>query len=1064
MMRWVVGSSLKFRRLVLAVACGLTIFGVTQFGNMRMDTLPEFTRPTVEVQTEALGLSAEEVEQLITVPLEQDLLNGVAFLDEIESASLPGLSSVVLTFEPGTTLLDARQVVAERLTQAVGVAGLPEVAKPPQMLQPLSSTSRVSMIKLSSDELSPIEMSVLARWVIIPRLVGVDGVANVAIWGFRDRQLQVQVDPARLVNRNISLEQIIRTAGNSLEVSPLTFLEASSPGTGGFIDTLNQRLHIFHEQAISTPEELAQVTIEDLQGGAEFDRGRPVTLGEMTQIVEDHQPLIGDALCSEGPCLLLVVEKFPEANTPHVTRGVDSALDALRPGLSGMQFDTSIYRPAEHIEQSIENLGLALLVGGLVLILLLGAFFFDWRAGIISAVVIFMSLVAAGLVLYVRDATVHTMTVGGLVMALVALIDDAIVGVDNSARRLREHRMFGRGAPLWRAIMDATLEMRSGVLYATLIVLAVLVPAFFLQGEAGAFLPSIALTYVLAVAASTFVALTVTPALAMMLLVKAPLSRRESPVVRLLQGAYTRVAGIVARPKRVLIVFGAVAVVGLAAVPFLELSLHPSLRERDVLVRLDAPPGTSLPRMNEIAAEAVGEVRSLPGVANIGAHVGRAVMSDQVVNVNSAEIWINIEPSADYSATLTAIENVAEASPDVSSEVLTYSDQRIADVLPQHDDEITVRLYGQDTNVLRTKADEVEALLADIEGVDNPEVELPAEEPTVEVVVDLARAQAVGIKPGDVRRQAATLLGGIVVGNLFEQQKIFDVVVWGTPAIRQSADQVGALLIEAPGGRRVRLDEVADVRMTPNESVLRHESVERYVDVTASVAGRSEGDVLDDVERALPQVEFPLEHHAELLSGFAEQQAAQTRVLTVAVAAAVGIFLLFQAAFASWRLAAIVFATLPVALVGGVLAAVTDGGVITIGSVAGLVAVLGLAASNGIVLIRHYQRLERQGGQSFGPVLVARGTRDRVGPVVLTALATAVVLAPIVVGGDAIGFEIARPAAVAILGGLVTSTAFTLIVLPAAYLRYGSLAEPDVSGDDVLPTFDEELTRIGVTQ
>lgn len=1057
MMRWIVGSSLKLRRLVIAVAAGLMVFGIAQLGNTPVDILPEFTRPTVEVQTEALGLSAEEVEQLITVPLEQDLLNGVAFLDEIESVSLPGLSSVVLTFEPGTDLLDARQVVAERLTQAVGVAGLPEVAKPPQMLQPLSSTSRVSMVKLSSQELSPIRTSLLARWVIVPRLLGVDGVANVAIWGFRDRQLQVLVDPARLAAANVSLDQIIRTAGNALEVSPLSFLEASSPGTGGFIDTVNQRLHIFHEQAISTPDELGQVTVEAPDGGAVFVNGKPLTLGEVAQIVEDHQPLIGDALCGDGPCVLLVVEKFPEANTPEVTRGVEAALEALRPGLSGIQIDTSIYRPATLIEESFGNLGRTLLIGGILLVLLLGAFFFEWRTALVSAVVIPMSLVAAGLVLYFSGVTVHSMTLAGLAMALVVLIDDAVVDVDNVARRLRTRRMDERGASVWGTIIEASLAMRRPILYATLIVVAALVPAFFMEGAAGAFLPPIAVTYLVAVAASMLVALIVTPALGMMLLANAPLERRESPVVRGLQRGYGKMAGIVARPGLVLIAFGVVLVVGLAATPFLDQRLRPSLRERDVLVDLQAPPGTSLPKMDEITARAVGELRSLAGVAGVGAHVGRAVMSDQAVNVNAAQIWVNLDPSAGYDATVAAIETVVEGYPEISGDVLTYSEQRITDVLQRRDDDIVVRIYGESREVLRSKAEEVQGVLAGIEGVDGPRVELPADEPTLEVRVDLARAQAFGIKPGDVRRQAATLLGGMVVGNLFEEQKVFDVVVWGTPGLRQSESEVRALLIESPGGGQVRLDQVADVRMAPNPSVIRHESVARYVDVSADVAGRDVGDVRGDVERGLAQVEFPLEHHAELLGGFAEQQAARTRALTVALAAAIGIFLLLQAAFASWRLAILLFVTLPLALVGGVLAALVDGGEITLGSVAGFVAVLGIAARNGILLIRSYQRLERHEGQPFGLELVVRGTQERLGPTLLTALASAVVLAPVVLAGGAVGSEIVRPLAVVVLGGLVTSTLLNLVALPAAYLRYGQGGEPDAwrEDEDLLATISD---------
>jgi Cu/Ag efflux pump CusA len=440
MMHRLVDSSLKFRRLIVAAAAGLLITGIAQIGNTKVDVLPEFNPPMVEVQTEALGLSAEEVEQLITVPLEQDLLVGVPFLDEIESVSLPGLSSVVMTFEPGTDILDARQVVQERLTQAVGIAGLPQVAKLPQMIQPLSSSSRVAMVKLSSEQLTPIEVSVLARWVIGPRLMSVPGVANVVSWGNRERQLQVLVDPQRLQENNTTLSEVISTAGNALEVSPLSFLQASKPGTGGFIDTPNQRLNIFHEQAITTPQELAQVPLEDAQGGAASSGGTALALGEVTDVVENHQPLIGDAVCAGGEdCLLLVVEKFPGANTIEVTNGVERALQALRPGLADMQMDSSVYRPASFVESSFANLGWALLAGGLLLLLMLvGALFWDWRRSLVAVVAIGASTSAALLVLQLRDTTVNFMVAAGLVIGLTAVIHDALSDVTVVARRLAE--------------------------------------------------------------------------------------------------------------------------------------------------------------------------------------------------------------------------------------------------------------------------------------------------------------------------------------------------------------------------------------------------------------------------------------------------------------------------------------------------------------------------------------------------------------------------------------------------------------------------------------------------
>ena len=1061
MMRWIVGSSLKFRRLVIAVSVGLLVYGVLQLDDARTDILPEFQQPTVEVQTEALGLSAEEVEELITVPLEQDLLVGIAYLEEIESVSLPGLSSVVMTFEEGTDVLDARQVVGERLTQAVAAAGLPQVARPPQMIQPLSSTSRVAMVKLSSEELTPIEMSILSRWVITPRLLGVEGVANVSTWGFRDRQLQVLVDPQRLAEADVTLNQVIRTAGNALEVSPLSFLEASSPETGGFIDTLNERIHIFHEQAISTPEELEQVPIQDPQGEIAPSDGSAQTLGDVTDVVVDHQPLIGDALCSDGDCLLLVVEKFPDANTPEVAEGIDGALGELSPGLPGLAMDTSIYRPAEFIDASFDNLGRAALIGAILLILVLGALFFDWRSLLVGTVAIAMSLAAAWLVLYFTDTTVNAMILAGLAMALVTLIDDAVIGVDAVAQRMWSQREHGDGTPAWQIIIDATLSMRSAILFATLIVAAVLLPAFFMEGEAGAFLPAIAGAYLLAIVVSTLVAVTVTPALGMMLLGDTSLPRGESPVARWVGRRYDRAATrLVPKASPALAVFGVFVLIGLVTLPFLDQSMRPVLQERDVVVRIDAAPGTSLQRMDAITADAVEGMRSVDGIEDVGAHVGRAVQSDQIVNVNSAEVWVSVREDVDYGDTIAAIESVAKGLPDVTSDVLTYSEQRITDVLGRDGDEIVVRVYGQDQEVLEAKAGEVRAALAGIDGAEDPQAHLPAQEPTIEVEPIIEKAESVGLAPGDVRRAATTLLSGLVVGNLFEEQKVFDVAVWGAPEIRQSEADVENLLIDTPVDGLVPLGQVADVRIVPNASAIRHESVESYVDVSASVDGRGVGDVASDVERALGRIEFPIEHHAKVLGGFEEDAAARSRVIAVSVAALIAVFLLLQAAFASWRLAMIAFLALPMALAGGAVAALIDGGDVTLGSVAGFAAVLGLAARSIVVLIRHYQLLQHE-GEPFGAELVTRGTRERLLPTLMTALASIVVLIPFIVMGGSAGSEIVGPMCVVILGGLFTTTLLILVIVPAVYARFGEVAVSDTAAEDLLVRIPEIDTVTG---
>ncbi len=380
--------------------------------------------------------------------------------------------------------------------------------------------------------------------------------------------------------------------------------------------------------------------------------------------------------------------------------------------------------------------------------------------------------------------------------------------------------------------------------------------------------------------------------------------------------------------------------------------MRPSLEERDVLISLECPPGTSLERMDEITAQAVEELQAVPGVDNVGAHVGRAVQSDQIVNVNASEVWVNIGASANYDDTIAAIEGVAGGLPDASTDVVTYSEQRVAEVLGTPSDEIVVRVYGDDPEILQDKSEEVQGVIAGIDGVDEAEVQLTAQEPTIEVEADVARAERYGISPGDVRRSSATLLSGLVVGNLFEQQKVFDVVVWGAPELRDTESDVSSLLIDTPRGGLVPLGEVADVRTVDNPSVIRHESVQTYVDVTASVSDRGVGDVADDVDAALAQVEFPLEHHAELLGGFADEQAARSRVIAVAVAALIGVFLLLQAAFASWRLAIVAFLTLPVALAGGALAALIGGGDITLGTLAGFIAVLTLAVRFNVNLVK----------------------------------------------------------------------------------------------------------------
>jgi Cu/Ag efflux pump CusA len=1068
MMRGLVAASLRAKRGVIAAAAVIFAFGVWQVRQADLNSLPEFTPTVVEVQTEALGLSAEEMEQLITVPLEQDLLNGVAWMESIRSQSVPGLSSIVMQFEPGTDLYRARQVVQERLNEA---HALPNVAKVPAMLQPQSSTSRAMMISLSSKELSPIELGVLARWTVVPRLTGVPGVSNVVIWGQKERQLQVLVDPARLAAAGVTLDQVISTTGNALWASPLTFLEASTPGTGGFIDQNNQRLGVQHLSPIKTADELARVAIEDSESSTGAAPGAPLRLGDVADVVEDHQALIGDAVVDGGEGLILVVEKLPDTSTTAVTEGIEDAIDAMRPGLTGVEIDTGIYRPATYLEKAGDNLARSVVIGAVLLVLALFAFLLSWRRALISVVAIAFALLAAVLVLYVRESTFNAVVIAGLVMALAAVVDDATSAVDRAARRLRAqaHDGAGDGQPgASSVILAASMETARTLGFALAALVVALVPVFVLEGLAGdSFYPPLAVSFLIAVVVSFLVAMTLTPALALVLLPRSAGRDVDSPVLRGVRRGYGKVLQPMGRtPIPALLVGAAVILVGVASFLALDRSVLPPLKETDLLIAWNGPPGASLPEMDRITTRAADELRGLEGVRNVDAHVGRAVRGDLVGGANTGEIWVSLDPGAPYRSTIRAMEDVVDGYPGLDRKVLTYSQNRISEVLASERTPIRVRLYGQDLNVLQEKAAEVGQLLSGVDGARDVRVQRIVTEPTIEIEVDLPKAQAAGIKPGDVRRAATTLVSGIQVGALFEEQKIFEVQVWGRPEVRRSVSDVENLLLDLPDGGHVTLGEVADVRIGSSPTSIDHDATSRSLDVTAAVSGRSRAAVVNDLQERMGEVSLPLEYHAEVLGGYQDRTAAERKLAAFLLGAAVGIFLLLQAAFSSWRLAVVAFAGLVVAVSGAFVAAWVDGGHLSLATVAGALAVLALAVRQVLDLFGRAQQLERDEGQRLGRDLVERVATERCGPVVTTMGVTALAVLPIVVAGTIAGQEIVKPLSVAVLGGLMTCTIAVLFVLPPLYLRFAPRRtdrDAGLAADDTLPAEPPVLETMATT-
>ena len=1012
-MRWLIQTSLRLRVVVLALAVLLLAAGFDIVRRAPLDVFPEFAPPLVEIQTEAPGLSTIEVESLISTPIE-NAVNGVIGLKTLRSKSVLGLSSVVLLFAPGADLMRARQLVQERL--AIVTPQLPALSRPPVILSPLSSTSRALKIGLSSAKLSQVELSTLARWIIRPRLMAVPGVANVAIWGQRDRQLQVLANPERLRDLKLTLDDVVRATR-----------DAVAPAAGGFVDTPNQRIAVTHPAVITQASDLERVPVI-------FRGGSPILLRDVARVTEGFPQPIGDAVIDDGPGILLIVEKQPAGNTLDVTRGVEAALAALQPGLRDVKVDPTIFRPATFIEMSLQSLTHALWIGAGLVVLILFLFLFEWRTAVISLTALPLSLVAAALVIHYLGQTINTMVLAGLAIALGEVVDDAIIDVENIMRRLRLERRAVEPRPAFRVILDASMEVRSAVVYASLIVALVFLPVFFLDGLPGSFFRPLALSYILAVMASLGVALTVTPALAMLLLPGRALTHRESPVAAGLKGIYRRmVAGVLRHPAVVMASTALLLVASLATVPYLGEDFLPHFREFDFLMHWVEKPGTSLDAMRRITVRASRELRAIPGVRNFGSHIGRAEVADEVVGPNFTELWISLDPKVPYDDTVAKIQSVVDGYPGLTRDLLTYLKERIKEVLSGGSGAIVVRIFGPGIEDLQAQAKAVAAAIKDVNGVTTLQVEPQILVPQIEVRVRQEAAARFGLTSGEIRRAALTMLRGTKAGEIYEKQQIIDVAVWTEPALRADPAALNALRIDTPSGANIPLREVADIVIVPAPNIIQHENASRRIDVSCNVKGRDLGSVAREIEARVKALPFPQGYHPEFLGEYAARQAARERLFLLSGIALLGIFLILHADFQSMRLATLVFASLPFALVGAVAAAWWSGGVLSLGSLVGFVTVVGIAARNGIMLVSHYRHLEAETDETD---VVLRGSEERLSPILMTALATGLALLPIAWAGNQPGQEIEHPMAVVILGGLFTSTLLNLFVMPVLYRRF----------------------------
>ncbi len=713
--------------------------------------------------------------------------------------------------------------------------------------------------------------------------------------------------------------------------------------------------------------------------------------------------------------------------------------------MANVEVDPTIFRPATFIESSLANLSRALAIGCALIVIVLFAFTRDWRSALISLTAVPLSLLAAGLVLYMRGGTLNTMVIAGLIIALGEIVDDAIIDVENVRRRLRQNRESEAPKPALDVVLAASLEVRSAIFFAGMIVALVFVPVLFMQGLAGTFFRPLAMSYLLAIGASMTIALTLTPALCLFLLPGEPAERPEPRFLANLKARYAAFLPCVLRlPRRgVAILVGLLLVAGITVTQLKDQFL-PNFREHDFLMHWVEKPGTSLEAMQRITVQASRELRAVEGVRNFGAHIGRAEVADEVVGPNFTELWISIDEDAPYDATLGRVQEIVDGYPGLYRDVLTYLRERIKEVLTGASASIVVRIYGPDVNVLRATAEQVRAEIAGVPNIADLHVEQQVLVPQIQVRLRPEAAANFGLTPGAIRHAATTFIQGQRVGQIYQDQRVLNVAVWGVERVRHDIHALRELPIETPSGARVPLGDVADVMIVPTPNEIRREGGSRRIDVIANASGGDLGGVAREIERRVSAMTFERGYHPEFLGEYAALQESRAGLFGIGALCLLGVLVLLYVEFKSVRLTLLIAASLPFALIGGVLGVIATGGTMSLGSLVGFVTVLGIAARNGIMLISHYRHLEDEEGMPFGPELIIRGAQERLAPILMTASCAGFALLPIVISANAPGHEIEAPMAAVILGGLVTSTLLTLVLLPALYAAFGK-REPAIA-------------------
>ncbi|GJD84901.1 efflux RND transporter permease subunit [Methylobacterium haplocladii] len=1013
--------------IVLALAMALAVYGILGLGQAKYDVFPEFAPPTVTVQTEAPGLNPEQVEVLVTQAVEV-ALSGLPGLATMRSNSIQGVSVIVVTFGTGSDIYRVRQLVTERLATLAG--RLPQGVLPPAMTALTSSTSSVLLVGLTSDTRSLIELRTVADWRVRLRLLAAPGVGEVLVYGGEVRSFQVQVRPKDLIRFRIGLNDVLVAAR-----------KATGVRGAGFVDTANQRIALQTEGQSLTPEEVARTVLVN-EGGAS------VVLGDVADVVTAPEPAISAASIDGKPGVLLMVGAQYGANTLDVTEKVETALAELRPALErdGITLRADLFRPANFVSVANANVLQALALGGVLVVIVLFVFLLDWRTALISAVAIPLSLISAVLVLAILGESLNTMTLGGLAIAIGEVVDDAVIGVENVVRRLRENRRAGSTSSESRIIFDAILEVRVSVAYATFAVLLVFLPVLALTGVPGRLFGPLAIAYILAVLASLATALTVTPALSQLLLAgRKNLPTRDPPVMRGARAVYTRcLARIEHRPKLVLSLALLITLAGAAAAPFYGGAFLPDLKEGHLILHMTSAPGTSLQESLRLGGHLAAELKAIPGVRAVAQQTGRAEAGYDVGGPQDSEIHIDLASGLDGAAQDRAqagIRALMAATPGASFSLKTFLTERIEETVSGFTAPVVVQVYGSDLDRIEAAARDVARELAEVRGAADVQQKSPAGLPQINVGLRPNDLRHWGLDAIEVLEIVRTAYQGDTVGQAYEGNAVFNVIVILERAARAKLATVGDLPLRTPSGSYIRLAQVADVYETSGRYAVQHAGAQRVRTVTANVEGRDVASFVVAAKRKIARsVKLPPGIYVGFEGAAAAQAKARQDLLLYSGLAGLGILLLLAVVTGSFRNLAIVLVNMPFAFVGGVLAVGLTGAVVSLGSIVGFVTLFGISLRNTIMMISHYEHLVRVERRRWGLATAIEGAADRLVPILMTSLVTGLGLLPLALGAGEPGREIEGPMAIVILGGLATSTILNLLIVPTLALRYGRFA------------------------